>query len=111
MRALIYHDVTEPSRFDAIGFPGATAAAYKLEPAAFELHLDAIAARGLTPGLVRPSAPLPSVALTFDDGGASAMDIARMIERRYWRGHFFVTTARLGTPGCVTADDVRDLVE
>ena len=99
------------SDLDASGFPGATAAAYKLEPSVFERHLDAIAARGLTPGWLTPSGILPAVALTFDDGGASAMDIAAMLERRGWRGHFLVTTGRIGSAGFLTADEVRELVE
>jgi len=81
VRALIYHDVTESSRFDESGFPGATAAAYKLEPPAFDRHLDAIASGRHTPGVITPGGPLPTVALTFDDGGDSATNIATMLER------------------------------
>jgi peptidoglycan/xylan/chitin deacetylase (PgdA/CDA1 family) len=109
MRALIYHDVTESSRFDESGFPGATAAAYKLEPRIFERHLDAIAGSRYAPGIIASDASLPEVALTFDDGGASAMEIAAMLERRGWRGHFFIATARIGSAGFVTAGQVREL--
>jgi peptidoglycan/xylan/chitin deacetylase (PgdA/CDA1 family) len=111
VRALIYHDVTESVRFDEIGFPGAAAAAYKLEPPAFERHLAAIAAVRRAPGLLKTSGSLPPVALTFDDGGASALDIATMLERQGWRGHFFITTSRIGSRGFVTATDVRELVD
>jgi peptidoglycan/xylan/chitin deacetylase (PgdA/CDA1 family) len=111
VRALIYHDVTESSRFDESGFPGPTASAYKLEPPAFELHLDAISSGRHRPGVITPGGALPPVALTFDDGGDSAMDIATMLERRGWRGHFFVVTDRIGAPGFVTADDVRELAD
>ena len=62
-------------------------------------------------GLVLPGARRPRVALTFDDGGASALDIAGMLERRGWRGHFFVTTSRIGEPGFVGPDAVRELAE
>jgi peptidoglycan/xylan/chitin deacetylase (PgdA/CDA1 family) len=111
VRALIYHDVTESSRFDLSGFPGATASAYKLQPPAFERHLDAIAARVRSPGVITEAGPLPAVALTFDDGGDSAIAIATMLERRGWRGHFFVVTDRLGTPGFVTAEQVREIAD
>jgi peptidoglycan/xylan/chitin deacetylase (PgdA/CDA1 family) len=111
MRALIYHDVTESERFHEIGFPGAVAAAYKLEPPAFEGHLDAIAAIRRVPGLVTVADPLPPVALTFDDGGASALRVATMLERRGWRGHFFITTSRIGSSGFLTASEVRELAD
>jgi peptidoglycan/xylan/chitin deacetylase (PgdA/CDA1 family) len=111
MRALIYHDVTEPSGFDLSGFPGPTAAAYKLDPFAFESHLDAIAAKRHRARAITLTDPLPDVALTFDDGGASAMRIATMLERRGWRGHFLITTGRIGTSGFVTRDEVRELAE
>jgi peptidoglycan/xylan/chitin deacetylase (PgdA/CDA1 family) len=104
--ALIYHDVVEPARADAVGFPGPLAARYKLDPAHFERHLDAIAAAGATVGLAEGSA---TCALTFDDGGSSALLAAEMLERRGWRGHFFVTSGRIGSDGFLTADGVREL--
>ena len=109
--ALMYHDVAERDRREHVGFPGPTAARYKLEPAAFETHLDAVAATGAEVGLVAAGAPPPQVALTFDDGGASALLAAEALERRGWRGHFFVTTGRIGTPGFLSAAGVRELAE
>lgn len=103
---LIYHDVVEPDAADAVGFPGRLAGRYKHTPEAFERHLDAIAATGRRVGLVGSGA---EVALTFDDGGSSAPAIAERLERRGWRGHFFVTTDRIGTPGFADADAVRAL--
>jgi len=107
---LIYHDVVEERRRDEVGFPGPLAARYKLAPRRFEAHLDQIAAARARVGLVEPDGPLPDVALTFDDGGASALAAADAVERRGWRAHFFVTTARIGTPGFITADGIRELV-
>ena len=104
--ALIYHDIAPAGEQDGCGFPGPAAARYKLEPARFEEHLDAIAATGLSVGFVRTGAP---VALTFDDGGASAVSAAEALERRGWKGCFFITTGRIGTPGFLGADDVREL--
>ncbi|HEX4671829.1 MAG TPA: polysaccharide deacetylase family protein [Solirubrobacteraceae bacterium] len=106
--ALIYHDVVAAARQDECGFPGAIAARYKLEPDRFEAHLDAIAATGVTIGGIGDGS---GAALTFDDGGASALDAAEVLERRGWRGHFFVTTGRIGTPGFLTAAQVRELAE
>jgi peptidoglycan/xylan/chitin deacetylase (PgdA/CDA1 family) len=104
--ALIYHDVAAADELERCGFPGAAAARYKLDPDRFEAHLDAIAATGVPVGLIQHGA---GAALTFDDGGASALRIAEAIERRGWRGHFFITTGRIGTPGFLTAEQVREL--
>jgi peptidoglycan/xylan/chitin deacetylase (PgdA/CDA1 family) len=96
--ALLYHDVAPAGQDDASGFPGAGAARYKLTPAAFAAHLDAVAA----------AAPAPL--LTFDDGGASAYDpVAGLLEAKGWRGHFFVPTDYVGRPGFLTAAQVREL--
>lgn len=106
--ALIYHDVAVAGELDRCGFDGAAAARYKLDPDRFEAHLDAIAATGVPVGLIHRGA---AAALTFDDGGASALQSADAIERRGWRGHFFIATGRLGTPGFLTADQVRELAQ
>ncbi|HEY6399439.1 MAG TPA: hypothetical protein VIX82_18495, partial [Solirubrobacteraceae bacterium] len=90
--ALIYHDVARADELDRTGFPGLLAARYKLDVAAFEAHLDAIETTGVSVGSVHSGA---RAALTFDDGGASALLTAQMLERRGWRGQFFVTTERV----------------
>lgn len=105
-RTLIYHDVVPEARRDQCGFPGPAAGRYKLAPDAFEAHLAAISDTGLSVGLLRER---PMVALTFDDGGSSALEIARALERRNWLGHFYITTSRIGTPGFLSADQVRAL--
>lgn len=104
--ALIYHDLASAGELDRTGFPGPAAARYKLDAAAFEAHLDAIEATGVSVGSVSSGA---CAALTFDDGGASALLAGEMLERRGWRGQFFVTTGRIGTPGFLTAEEVGDL--
>ena len=109
MRTLMYHDVAPRAQREAVGFPGPLAARYKLEPDAFEAHLDALAATGL---LVRPldaDEAAAATAVTFDDGGASAPLAAEALERRGWRGHFFVTSGRIGTPGFLSADELAEL--
>jgi peptidoglycan/xylan/chitin deacetylase (PgdA/CDA1 family) len=103
---LIYHDVAPHGEEDVVGFPGGAAARYKLDPQRFESHLDAISHAGVTVGLTEDA---PDAALTFDDGGASATLIAEALERRGWRGHFFVTTGRIGTRGFLDPDGVQEL--
>jgi peptidoglycan/xylan/chitin deacetylase (PgdA/CDA1 family) len=107
--ALTYHDIAEPTQRELVGLPGPRAARYKLGPEQFEAHLDAIAAAAQPVGLIQPGAPLPSLGLTFDDGGASALAAADILERRGWAGHFFVISSRIGTPGFLTAEEIRDL--
>jgi peptidoglycan/xylan/chitin deacetylase (PgdA/CDA1 family) len=106
--ALIYHDVVSADELDRVGFPGPTAARYKLEPGSFEAHLGALEAAGADVGLVTPG-ERPAVALTFDDGGTSAPRIAEALEARGWRGHFFVTTGMIGRAGFLAEDGIREL--
>ena len=47
MRTLMYHDIATRAQRETVGFQGPLAGRYKLEPAAFEAHLDALAATGL----------------------------------------------------------------
>lgn len=110
MRTLMYHDIAPLAQRDAVGFPGALAGRYKLEPEAFETHLDALAATGLHVGTAPAAGAAPQVALTFDDGGASAVLAAAALERRGWHGQFFVTSARIGTPGFLSGEQLRELV-
>lgn len=111
----MYHDVVEAGAQDASGFAGADAALYKLERESFERHLDAIAeAASQAPSTVfdlkREASGRKPLFLTFDDGGVSAHErAADILERRGWRGHFFVTTGRIGTEGFLSRGQIRDL--
>ena len=106
--ALMYHDVVTDGAFASSGFAGEDAAIYKLDRVQFARHLDGI---GVTPALVGGSGAVRvPVYLTFDDGGVSFItNIAPMLEDRGWRGHLFITTDRVGTPGFLTVDQVREL--
>ena len=106
--ALLYHDLAE-HRGDATG-DSPLPDRYTVALADFREHLAAIASTGTEVGLIRPGAPAPAVALTFDDGGDSALAAADELERHGWRGHFFVTTDRLERPGFLTAAGVAELV-
>lgn len=116
--SLLYHDVVAPGRFDESGFRGDLANSYKLEEPRFREHLAALdgAAGGRIVRLGDPDPAdgrgAPPVHLTFDDGGASASPrIADLLEEAGWRGHVFVTTDRIGTPGFLEAGEVRALAE
>jgi peptidoglycan/xylan/chitin deacetylase (PgdA/CDA1 family) len=117
MRALsiMYHDVVENAAYDSSGFPGEGANIYKLRREDFARQLDAIRA-AVPAGAVsaiagrREISGRPPVFLTFDDGGASFhKPIAGMLEELGWRGHFFITTGRIGMPGFLDATQLRDL--
>jgi len=104
--ALMYHDVVSAGAENTSGFPGKDAALYKVTPEQFDGHLNAI--RRLPPD--PPDLPaLPDPVLTFDDGGASAMTTADVLERYGFMGYFFITTNYIGTRGFVTERDVREL--
>ncbi len=106
---LMYHDVVAPGLDDASGFPGPAAAHYKLDTDVFASHLAALAGSGLRFGSVVSPADERDCLLTFDDGGVSAVAIAALLDGHAMTGHFFITTTRIGQPGFVTADDVREL--
>jgi peptidoglycan/xylan/chitin deacetylase (PgdA/CDA1 family) len=117
MRALsiMYHDVVEDAKFESSGFPGEAAKIYKLRREEFARQLEAIRA-AVPEGAVsliarRRSLETPApVFLTFDDGGSSChWPVAAMLESYGWRGHFFITTARIGTTGFLSRAQLHDL--
>ena len=112
MVTFLYHEVTDdPS---STGFQTSGALPYKHTVREFAQNLDAIASSGLTPVLA-PQADLstdrPQLMLTFDDGGKSALHISHELDRRGWKGHFFVTTAHIGNPRFLSRDDVKSIHE
>jgi len=108
----MYHEVTDnPS--DS-GFQRPAAWRYAHGRGDFRAHLDAVAGGPCVPELVTdlPRGGAGShVLLTFDDGGRSAEHVADELERRGWRGHFFIVTGLLGQPTFLRASDVRRLHE
>jgi hypothetical protein len=112
-----FHDVVEDGRHDLSGFPGRAAGRYKLTWADFERHLAAIAgAGGPRPSPVAengsgPSAAGVQVLLTFDDGGACAVEIGEALARRGWCGHFLIPVDYVARPGFLGADGIRALRE
>jgi peptidoglycan/xylan/chitin deacetylase (PgdA/CDA1 family) len=105
----MYHDVTPPNERESSGFVGPGPDRYKLSPERFAEQLDAIAASGLRPSLVTEPVGDPVLHLTFDDGGSSAAAIGRMLAEHGFSGHFFVTTARIDSPGFIDLEALRAL--
>ncbi len=115
--ALLFHDVFASDE-EVCGFDGPIASRYKLPQPRFVEALDALSnVHPFRPVLVNElslfeadirAGFLPFL-LTFDDGGASACRIAEELEARNWRGHFFITTGRIGTSGFVSKADIRRL--
>jgi polysaccharide deacetylase len=108
--SLMFHDVVDADDFAQSGFSTPGADLYKLERQVFNEHLDGIRK---TPSIVGAATnSRPPFYLTFDDGGISAHSIiAPMLEARGWRGHFFVTTDRIGTRGFLSSSQVKELAE
>ncbi len=79
------------------GFQGAGPNVYKLDEGEFRGHLQSIARAGASP------------VFTFDDGGSSAVAAAGMLEEFGWRGHFFITTDRIGTRGFLSEAQLVEL--
>lgn len=106
-----YHDIDDGS--GAGGFGGPWARRYTTDVAAFREHLGHVAAAGLAPTIIRDVPDLRTggtvSALTFDDGGSSAMLAADVLEEHGWRGHFFVVTSLLGSPGFLDPGQVAEL--
>ncbi|HZR22954.1 MAG TPA: polysaccharide deacetylase family protein [Vicinamibacterales bacterium] len=102
----MYHDVVEAGAEDASGFPGRDAAIYKVTTAQFEEHVAALK------GCATSDADVAQAfrpAVTFDDGGVSAMVSADILERHGFIGHFFITTNYIGTRGFLDEPQIREL--
>jgi peptidoglycan/xylan/chitin deacetylase (PgdA/CDA1 family) len=104
----LYHDIADdPSES---GFQRRSALAYKQTRDVFSKHLDRIAESGFTPKQVFDidfGQGGKHVLLTFDDGGKGALHAAEELNRRGWRGHFFITTSLLGTSTFLDAHATR----
>lgn len=110
---IMYHDVIDSGDRASSGFAGAGADIYKISARDFQLHLDHIRSRGISPELithVNASDDQRHVFITFDDGGESAYNCASdLLEKCGWRGHFFVATEFIGRPGFLKPEQIREL--
>ncbi len=110
---LEYHDIVSGSP-DASGFPGPSAASYKVDQARFAAHLARLAT-------VRPAvlsadgsdAPAQhAILVTFDDGGVDAIRVAApLLESHGMRGIFFMTTGMIARPGFLDEGQLRELAQ
>lgn len=101
---LVYHRLTDDA---------ADRRFHDVAPALWERRLavlDRLDARpGAGPAPLLELAGGRSVVLTFDDGTADHLAAARTLDRRGWRGIFFIPAGRLGEPGRLSAADVAAL--
>lgn len=110
----LFHDVYERDPGES-GFAGAAADRYKLSVDAFHRQLSGLArVRTDAPVLVdHPDAfsdQQAGFAITVDDGGVSFYThVARRLEDRGWRAHCFITTGRIGQPGFLDREQIREL--
>ena len=109
---LMYHDVVaDHGKMTRVARLGPNR--YNVTWTTFLEHLDLISEIAGRPSIV---ADVPSErrvpamwSLTFDDGGASALEVGAELLRRRWHGYFFITTGRIGSTGFVDADAIRAL--
>jgi peptidoglycan/xylan/chitin deacetylase (PgdA/CDA1 family) len=111
---LMYHDIVNPGEEDSSGFPGPAPARYKLDWDSFRTHLDVIRrVTGSDPVVLHEALSgahsSRSWALTFDDGGSSAVEVGEELARRGWRGHFFVVSDLIGARSFSSRDGVVSL--
>jgi peptidoglycan/xylan/chitin deacetylase (PgdA/CDA1 family) len=106
----LYHEVTDdPS---TSGFQRKSALPYKHRVSEFEENLNEIAKSPIPISLVNNvdlTASQKHILLTFDDGGKSSISIADAIEKRGWKGHFFVTTSMIGTSTFLSKKEIHEL--
>jgi peptidoglycan/xylan/chitin deacetylase (PgdA/CDA1 family) len=112
---LTYHDISTSAQ------PDAEARFYAVTPHTFETHLRYLTDANvqtlsldnviqINQGGETPSRP--AVCLTFDDGLASAYSTVFPLLLKYrLNATFFVVTGRVGTQGCVTWRQLRDMSE
>jgi peptidoglycan/xylan/chitin deacetylase (PgdA/CDA1 family) len=106
----MFHEVTDDPTSSGFQRPGAMA--YKHSRQAFATCLDQIATAPERPELVTAvnlTRPDRHIFLSFDDGGRSALVAAEELERRGWRGHFFIVTSLVGSQGFLATEEIRAL--
>lgn len=115
MRAISlgYHDVIDDAA-EALAAFGPVKMVYKIDRRDFRDHMRSIQMhrRAAVQTIDRRLAwdrVLP-VFLTVDDGALSGFThIASELELHEWRGHFFITTDWIGSPGYMNREQIREL--
>jgi peptidoglycan/xylan/chitin deacetylase (PgdA/CDA1 family) len=108
IKVLMYHNIHDPVQDSARIDP------YAVSPSDFAAHIDAIAARvGIAPvaycDLEQREQNGGVWAITFDDGRDGSLLAADVLEARGWRGHFFVVTDLIGSPGFLSREQILEL--
>jgi peptidoglycan/xylan/chitin deacetylase (PgdA/CDA1 family) len=111
--ALAYHDVVRKDGGPS-GVTGVGRGHYALTWERFSEHLEAIEQVVGTPPAVLHEGTEEGRArhawcLTFDDGGASALEVGEELARRGWRAYFFITTGLIGRSGFLGEQAIREL--
>jgi peptidoglycan/xylan/chitin deacetylase (PgdA/CDA1 family) len=112
--ALAYHDVFEGESFEDEGARH-HAAHYALSRAEFRKHLESIRPRPAgsevaTIGHLSQWKSEVPVYLTFDDGALGSLTCAAdELEKKNWRGHFFIVSSWIGRAGFMDASQIREL--
>lgn len=111
----LYHDVTDSP--GESGFQNPNARIYKISVSHFIRNLAHILGSGcLLRTITNPENKsnfntLSLNYLTFDDGGVSAMTAADILDLNNVKGHFFITTNKIGCPGFMGESQIRELHE
>ncbi len=108
--SIMYHDIVERGCEEASGFSGADANLYKIEIEKFEEQLTSITESRTPDKVTELSDTQNAFFITFDDGGRSAFtQTADALERRGWRGHFFIATDFIDTPTFLSGAEIKEL--
>ena len=111
--SLAYHDVVDGSPLPQTDIRPAVAL-YTLTRDSFQEHLRSIEERHAPVDVIRSfrqwGKRVPAF-LTFDDGAVNAYCAAEALEKRGWRGHFFITTNWIGRSDFMNRKQIRELHE
>lgn len=111
--SLAYHDVVDDRPVSHTDIRPAIAF-YTLTRDRFQQHLRSIGEQHAPVGVIRSfrqwGKEVPTF-LTFDDGAMNAYCAAEELEKRGWRGHFFITTNWIGRPEFLNRRQIRELHE
>jgi peptidoglycan/xylan/chitin deacetylase (PgdA/CDA1 family) len=108
--SLLYHDVTDAPQDS--GFQRPAAASYRHSCKSFSRHLDEIAECPVKPTLLTSvdfSKAERHLLLTFDDGGKSALYVGDELNRRSWKGHFFIITGAICARTFLSQAEIKQL--
>jgi len=105
----LYHEVTDDPK--SSGFQRTSALPYKHGIKEFNENLEIISQSGINPNLIYDlsGTDTKGMLLTFDDGGKSSMYIADELEKRGWRGHFFITSSVIGDDTFLNKPEIVEL--